>query len=128
MGNIGGEIVTGALSAIWHMLALVPVSMWLILIMGIVVVVFILRYATNWKVDVFFVVAMFLTCEGLALRQHWIDLGRTEMLAQVKAAQLQVEVYKETNLKVIACYQTDPAGHIWDRTVGKCLRRDGAVE
>ncbi len=128
MSGIGGEIASGAVHALWAMLAAVPISMWLILVIGILLVVFILRYATNWKVDLTLAIAVFVVCEILAVRQHWIRLGEDEAKAQIKASQMQVDAYKATNQLVIGCYAKDSERliWIWDRTQGKCIRVDGS--
>jgi hypothetical protein len=50
------------------------------------------------------------------------------MEAKVEAAQNAVDAFKKTNALVIACYEREPAKHIWDRSQGLCLRTDGAIE
>lgn len=120
-------IVHGMVMAILHALGLVPITVWLILFLALIAFVFVLRYATNWKVDATILVLVFIGSEGLAWRQHWIDMGRKQIEVQVQAAEDEVEAFKRTNQLVIECYQDDPAAHVWDRSVGKCLRRDGAV-
>lgn len=120
-------IVHGMVVAVFHALGAIPITVWLIGFMALLAVVFVLRYATNWKVDVALIVFVFVGSEVLAWRQHWIDMGRKEIEVQVQAAKDEVEAYRRTNLLVIECYQDDPAAHVWDRSVGKCLRRDGAI-
>jgi hypothetical protein len=129
MGNIGGEIATGAASALFDLVIHIPLTVWLILMGGVVIFGFLMRYLTNWKVDAFIV----LTVVGLSTivyyRQHWIDQGYNEALAKVKAAETQVAGYKSTNGLITACYEKNiSATYLWDRTQGKCLRADGAVE
>lgn len=120
-------IVQGMVSAIFHALGAVPITVWLIAGLGLLAGVFVLRYATNWKVDLTILIVVLLGSEVLAWRQHWIDMGRKQVEIRLQAAKDEVEAYKRTNALVIECYQDDPAAHVWDRTVGKCLRRDGAT-
>ena len=129
MGNIGGEIATGAASALFDLVIHIPLTLWLILMSGVVIFGFLMRYLTNWKVDVF-IVAVFLAVSTIVYyRQHWIDQGYNEALAKVKAAEAQVAGYKSTNGLITACYEKNvSATYLWDRTQGKCLRADGAIE
>ena len=129
MGNIGGEIATGAASALFDIITHIPLTVWLILMGGVVIFGFLMRYLTNWKVDLFIVVVVVLLSTIVYYRQHWIDQGYAEALAKVTAAEAQVAGYKATNGLIEACYQKNiSATYLWDRTQGKCLRADGAVE
>lgn len=128
MGNIGSEIAGGAAHALLGMLAAVPFSMWVILIFAVLAIVFVLRYATNWKVDLTILAFVFIATEFLALRQHFIYEGRQQDAALVKAAQDQVEAYRKTNALIESCYASDAYAfrYVWDRTDGKCKTIDGA--
>lgn len=129
MGNIGADIVTGALSALFGVITHVPLAVWLILMGGVVIFGFLMRYLTNWKVDAFIVLVVVGLSTIVYYRQHWIDQGYDEALAKVKAAEEQVAGYKATNQKIETCYAKNiSASYLWDRTQGKCLRADGAIE
>ena len=129
MGNIGADIVTGALSALLGVITHVPLAVWLILTGGVVIFGFLMRYLTTWKVDAFIVLIVVVLSTIVYYRQHWIDQGYNEALAKVKAAEAQVAGYKSTNGLITACYEKNvSATYLWDRTQGKCLRADGAIE
>ena len=129
MGDIGGEIATGAAGALFGIIAHIPLTVWLILMGGTIIFGIIMRYLTNWKVDAFIVGVFMLLALIVYYRQHWIDQGYAEALARVTAAEAQVAGYKTTNGLIEACYQKNiSATYLWDRTQGKCLRADGAVE
>jgi len=129
MGNIGGEIATGAADALLGIITHIPLMVWLILMGGVVIFGFLMRYLTNWKVDLFIVLVVVGLSTVIYYRQHWIDQGYNEALVKVKAAEDQVAGYKVTNGKIEACYGKNlNATYLWDRTQGKCLRADGAVE
>ncbi len=117
---MGSMLLHGVMDA----LGLVPFGVWIVLFIGLIGLVFILRYATNWKVDLFFLVGFLIISEGLTLRQHWIDLGRAKMAAEVAEAKSEVEAYKKTNKLIMDCYTHQ--GQLWDRTQGQCVRVDGA--
>lgn len=114
-------IVTGIISGLGHALLIVPWQIWLALVVIVVVAIAVLRLVTNPHVSLPAIALAALVILTLAFRSHFIAEGRAEMQAQVDA-------YKRTNQMVIACYENDPAAHVWDRTQGKCLRRDGAIE
>ena len=99
----------------------VPLMIWVVIFVGIIIFGVLMRYLTNIKVDLFIAVVFVIVNSIFVWRAYWIKQGYTE-------AQAQVEAYKKTNALIIACYDKDPAAHIWDRSQGKCLRRDGAVE
>ena len=127
MGDIGGQIATGAAHALWGIITHVPLTIWLILMGGVVVFGFLMRYLTNWKVDLFLVVVVGGLLTIIYYRQHWIDQGYNEALAKVKAAEAETAAYKKTNGMIEACYaQNSNASVLWDRTQGKCVRADGA--
>jgi apolipoprotein N-acyltransferase len=128
MGDIGASIFNGVLGAAGHALGLIPISVWLFLVVAVLAIVAIVRYLTDWHVIL--AVALLVVLLGVATSLHALGYiqGRTSMEATVKAAQEQVEAYRETNQKVIACYAREPAKHVWDRSQGKCLRTDGAIE
>lgn len=126
--GIGADIAGGAAHALLDILKAVPFSMWVILIFALLAVVFVMRYATNWKVDATVLAFVFVACEFLAIRQHFIYEGREQDAAKVKAAQEQVEAYRKTNALIEGCYAQDTYGfkYVWDRTDGECKRIDGA--
>jgi hypothetical protein len=126
--GIVNSILSGVTSGLWHMLGAIPLSVYLVAFVSLIAVVFILRYATNWKVDLTVMAAVFIVSEILAVRQHWIRLGQNEAKVQIAAAEKRVEDYKATNQLVIACYAKDSEAliWIWDRTQGKCVRVDGS--
>jgi len=127
MGNIGGEIATGAASALFGIITHVPLTVWLILMGGLVIFGILMRYLTNWKVDAFIVGTVVIFSTIVYYRAHWIDQGYNQALARVKAAEAQVAAYKRTNTMIEACYaKNTQATILWDRTQGKCLRADGA--
>ena len=129
MNDIGGEIAVGAASTLFGIITHVPLIVWLIIMGGVVFFGFLMRYLTNWKVDAFIVIVVVGLSTIVYYRQHWIDQGYDEALAKVKAAEDQVAGYKSTNHLITACYEKNiNATYLWDRTQGKCLRADGAIE
>ncbi len=129
MGNIGGEIATGAASALFGIITHVPLAVWVILMGGLLIFGTLMRYLTNIKVDI----ALVTIFVGLSLviyyRGHWIDMGYNQALVKLKAAQAEVAAYKRTNGMIQACYaQNGNTSFLWDRTQGKCLRADGALQ
>ena len=127
MGDIGGQIANGAAMALFGLITHVPLTVWLILMGGVVIFGIIMRYLTNIKVDAV-VVGVFLAVSLIIYyRAHWIDMGYNEALAKVKAAEAEVAAFKRTNGLIEACYaQNSNASILWDRTQGKCVRADGA--
>jgi hypothetical protein len=122
MESIGASVVNGAFGAIFGMLGKVPILFWVVLAFFVVAAVFVIRYITDWKVVIPLVIAFFLISEVLVWRAHWINMGKAEVEAQLAA-------YKKTNGLVIACYSRNAnQTYLWDRSQGKCLRGDGAVE
>ena len=109
-------------SFVLHMLGDVPIMFWVVLAFCAVAAIFVVRYITDWKVVAPLVIAFVIISEILVWRAHWIAMGKAEVEAQLVA-------YKQTNARVIACYAKNASQeYLWDRTVGKCLRADGAVE
>ena len=110
------------LSFILHLLGDVPILFWVVLAVAIFAVIFVMRYVTDWRVVVPLVLVLWVGGEVLVWRAHWIAMGKAEVEDQLAA-------YKRTNGLVIACYGKNRSQeYLWDRTVGKCLRADGAVE
>jgi hypothetical protein len=64
--GIVNSILSGVTSGLWHMLGAIPLSVYLVAFVSLVAVVFILRYATNWKVDLTVMAAVFIVSEILA--------------------------------------------------------------
>ena len=127
MGNIGGEIVTGAFGAVGHLITGVPLIVWLILGVGVVIFGILMRYLTNIKVDAVIVVVFILVNLIIYYRAHFIDEGYNEALSQVKMAEAKVAAYKKTNAAIEACYARNTnATILWDRTNGDCVRADGS--
>jgi hypothetical protein len=112
------------MGAVGHMFGLIPMAFWLVLVFAVVAVIFVVRYITNWKFVVPLVVCIFVLCEILVWREHWIDMGYAEAQGKVKEAQTQMEGYRKTEALIENCYAS--TGYVWDRTQGKCLRADGA--
>lgn len=129
MANIGGEIINGMLHALWALISVVPVWVYLIIFVALCAVIAVMRVATNWKVDVVLIGVAALVAIVFYYREHWIEMGRLEDQAKVTAAQALVAGYKKTNGLIETCYaRNTSASFLWDRTQGKCLRADGAVE
>lgn len=129
MGNIGGEIATGAMNALWSMVTHVPIMIWVVIAVGLIGLGILMRYLTNIKLDLFLFAVFVIVNSIIVWRAHWINQGYDEALAKVKAAEARVAAYKRTNGLVETCYaQNTGATYLWDRTQGKCLRSDGAVQ
>lgn len=114
-------MVSMLLGGIGDALKHVPFMIWVVIFFGIIIFGILIRYLTNIKVDLAIAIIFVVGNSILVWRAHWIDVGYAK-------AEAQVEAYKKTNALIIACYGDDPAAHVWDRSQGKCLRRDGAVE
>ena len=116
--SIIGGLASSAGSALLH----VPIMFWVVLVLAILAGVFIIRYITDWHIVVPLVGVFFVISEVMVWRAHWINEGKMEVEAQLAA-------YKKTNGLVIACYSRNGnTTYLWDRSQGKCLRADGAVE
>lgn len=126
---MGESIFNGIMHAAGAALLLVPWQIWLGLVVIIVVAIAVLRLVTNPHVSIPAIAAAGLVILVLAFRAHWIDEGKAIMQAKVDAAEARVAAYQKTNGLIMACYgQNGNATYLWDRTQGKCLRADGAVE
>lgn len=122
-------IVGGIISGLGHALLMVPWQIWLGLVIIVVVAIAVLRLVTNPHVSLPAIALAALVILVIGFRAHWIAEGREQMQAKVDAANAQVEACRKTNGLVMACYnQNGNATYLWDRTQGKCLRADGAVE
>ena len=122
-------IVGGIISGLGHALLMVPWQIWLALVVIIVVAIALLRLVTNPHVTIPAIALAALVIMFLAFRSHFIAEGRAQMQLQVDAANTMVTSYKKTNGLIEACYaRNTQASFLWDRTQGKCLRADGAVE
>lgn len=127
MGDIGASIFNGIMGAAWALVSHVPIMIWVIIAVGIIGAVFILRYLTNWKVDIFLMVTFLIVMSIITWRAHWINQGYNEAMDKVKAADARVAVYKATNAKIMACYaRNSTASILWDRESGACVRADGS--
>jgi hypothetical protein len=129
MANIGADIFNGILGAMWHALLFVPWQIWLGLVVLVVVAIAVLRLVTNPHVSLPAIALAALVIMLLAFRAHFIAEGYNEALDKVKAADARVKAYEKTNGLIEACYaRNTSASFLWDRTQGKCLRADGAIE
>jgi hypothetical protein len=122
-------IVTGIIAGLGHALLVIPWQIWLGLVVIIVVAIAVLRLVTNPHVSLPAIALAALVIMVLAFRAHFIDEGRAQMQAKVDEANAQVAAYRKTNGMVVACYnQNGNTTYLWDRTQGKCLRADGAIQ
>lgn len=116
------SVIGGLFGALGHALGAVPFMFWVVLMFFVLVAIFIIRYITDWHIVVPLVGLFFGISELMVWRAHWINMGKAEVEAQLAT-------YKHTNGLVIACFaRNGNTTYLWDRSQGKCLRADGAVE
>ena len=114
-----GDFILGALA---HSLMAIPWQVWAVVIICALAAIFVIRYVTDWHVVLPLIAAFFTIGQVIAWRAHWIEMGKAEVVAQM-------EGYKKTERLIQACYaQNTVATYLWDRSQGKCLRADGAIQ
>lgn len=122
-------IVGGIISGLGHALLTVPWQIWLGLVIIVVIAIAVLRLVTDPHISLPAIALAALVILVLGFRAHWIGQGRAMDQALVDAANARVEAYKKTNGLIEACYAKNmSASYLWDRSQGKCLRADGAIE
>jgi hypothetical protein len=127
-------------SILWGVVSHIPWQVWGVLALCIVAALFVVRYVTDWHVVIPVIIAFFICGQVLAWRAHWIELGRDEALAKATRIETVAKVdaqkardseagYRKTEGLIQDCYARNRnVTYLWDRTVGQCLRTDGALE